>query len=64
MVDVSLSFQWSPLSESGHAICCKEISIKIKNRIANSVDPDEMAHYEPLIWIYTVCISICFGLQG
>ena len=35
-------------------------SLKSKT-MANSVDPDEMAHY---IWIYPVCEGICFGLPG
>ena len=31
----------------------------------NSIDPDEMDRYfsSRLIWIYTVCRGICFGLQ-
>ena len=39
--------------------------------MANRVDPDETACYEPshldlchLIWIYTVCTGIWFGLPG
>ena len=35
---------------------------KTKNSMANSVDPDEMAHMSPLICIYTICVSICLGL--
>ena len=34
---------------------------KKKNRMANSVDPDETAR---LIWIYTICSGIGFGLPG
>ena len=33
----------SSLSESGQ----NEVSVKNRNRMANNVDPDEMAHYEP-----------------
>ena len=32
--------------------------------MANRVDPDEMARYDRLIWIYTVCIGISTGLEG
>ena len=34
--------------------------------MTNSVDPDKTAHYliSRLIWIYTVCTGICFGLQA
>ena len=43
-----------------------EISVKNQNRIANSVAPDKMAHYECShldlhCWV-TVCIGICTGL--
>ena len=32
----------------GHAHCCKKgFQTQIKNRMANSVDPDETAHFEP-----------------
>ena len=35
-------------SEFGHICCIKEGFLsKINNRMANSVDPDETAHYEP-----------------
>ena len=36
----------------------------MKNRMENSVDPDETARWSRLIWIYTVCIDICVGLQS
>ena len=32
--------------------------------MANSVDPDETAHYDRLIRIYTVCTDICFVLKA
>ena len=39
--------------------------VKIKNRMANSVDPDEMAHYE---WSHLnqhcLHVGIGFGLLG
>ena len=37
--------------------------------MANSADPDEMAHYNksqkglPFIWLYTTCKVICFDLR-
>ena len=38
----------SSLSEFNHLYCCKKgFQSKISNRMANSVDPDEMAHYKP-----------------
>ena len=40
------------------------VQSKINNRMANNADPDEMAHYYCLIWIYTVCTFISFGLPG
>ena len=37
----------SSISEFEHIHCCKlGFQPKIKNRMANSVDPDETAHYE------------------
>ena len=38
------SFQLLILDMSAVA---SRVSVKIKNRMADSVDPDEMAHYEP-----------------
>ena len=35
-----------------------------KNRMANSVDPDEMAHNEPSHQDLHCLHKICFGLQG
>ena len=39
------------MSIFGHIYCCQEGDIcklnEKKNRMANSVDPDETAHYEP-----------------
>ena len=41
------------------------MSVKIKNRKANSVDSNRVdlvtSH---LIWIYSVCKGVCFGLKG
>ena len=38
----------SSMFEFGHIHCCKYVfQTKIKNRMANSVDPDEMACYKP-----------------
>ena len=55
----------SSTSEIGHLHYCKSgFQSKIKNRTANSVDPDEMAHMSHLIWIYTVSKGISVGLQG
>ena len=35
-------------AECGHIYCCKEgFDKKIENRMANSVDPNETAHYDP-----------------
>ena len=45
----------------------KGVSQKIKNRMANSVDPDEMAHYEPS-HLNLHCLQRCLvwfkGLKG
>ena len=49
----------STIFEFGHVHCSKQ-----SLEMANSVDPDETAHYQRLAWIYTVCISICFRLLG
>ena len=39
--------------------------VPVKNQKQNgSVGPDEMARYSRLIWIYTVCTGVGFGLQG
>ena len=32
--------------------------VKLKDRMSNSVDPDETAHMSRLIWIYAVCKSL------
>ena len=38
----------SSISVLGHVRCCQSsFLLKIINRLANSVDPDETAHYEP-----------------
>ena len=39
------------------------ISVKIQTRMANSVDPDAMAHYEPSYLYLYFCTSSCFGLS-
>ena len=40
-----------------------EMSVKNQNRMANSVDPDEMAHYEPshqdLHCLHSIWFSLC-----
>ena len=39
---------WTSIFEFGHIQYCKQgFPTKINNRMANSVDPDEMAHNEP-----------------
>ena len=54
----------SSISEFENIHCCKlGLESKINNCMAISVDPDETA-ISRLIWIYTVCIGICTGLQG
>ena len=40
----------------------KGVQSKIRNRMANSVDPDKKAHNEPSIWIYTVWKGTDVGL--
>ena len=37
----------SSISESGHSLLQIGFQSKINNRMVNSVDPDEMAPYEP-----------------
>ena len=38
----------SPIIEFGHVHCCKEgCQSKIKKRMANSADPNQIAHYDP-----------------
>ena len=40
------------------------VSFKNLNRMSNSVAPEETVITSHLIWFYTVCENICFGLQG
>ena len=41
------------------------VEFKFKNRMANSVDPDETAHHEPShLDLHSLHICICFGLPG
>ena len=55
---------WSTLPSLNlvRTIVLNMVSIKIINRSANSVDPDEIMSH--LIRIHTACIGICTGLQG
>ena len=40
------------------------VSVKNQNRMANSVEPDEMAHYEPSHQDLNCLQKHCFSLQG
>ena len=40
------------------------VQFKIKNRMANCVDPDETAHYKSLIWICSFCTGIGLDHQA
>ena len=49
----------SSISKFGHAHSLQtEISVKINNKMANSVDPDETAHYE-LSHLDLQCLQRC-----
>ena len=47
----------NPLFQTG-------FSVKSKNRMANNVEPDEVAHNEPSHQNLHCLHKICFGLQG
>ena len=49
----------SSIFVSGHVHCCQLGFLLKINRLANSIDPDEMVIMSHLIWIYTVCIGNC-----
>ena len=36
----------------------RSLYVKLKDRMSNSVDPDETAHMSGLIWIYAICKSL------
>ena len=46
------------------ALMQKGVSVYIKNRMANGVDPDEMGHYEPSPQDLHCSQKKCTGLQG
>ena len=53
----------SSIFESGRVNCCLlGFETEIENRMANSVDPDETANYEPSrlfsLWIWTCLLQL------
>ena len=51
------------ISEFGHFFCCEQaFQSKINNIMANSVDPDETARYEPALFAKVIML-FCNVLQ-
>ena len=55
---------YSSIFESGQNHCSNRVSVKNQNRMANNVDPEEMANYEPSHQELHCLQKHCFGLQG
>ena len=53
---------WTIIFGLGHVYCSIGVSVKNQNRIANSVDPNETAHYHGTTLFEKK--KTCFSLQG